>query len=545
MMRNNDPEAVPIAWPARRQVNHVMNHKVPSASFLLASAQADSVKPFSGGPKPRNTLKTSPNLPTSQANFNQLSKPKLRGGNQQALNVEVSKGSNVRSMPHATKTDSNFSETPPAKRQKTVHTSSNSPIAINDHDPIDDIPVDQVNFGRSHSGSRAPSSQSQGSMVSKARTGPTFTLREYNNVERLMDSGAKGKRRNQNARRTMSASSSPLMDPSSRSNPIEIPGDDELEDSAGMPKSQTSTAWRGTIRTDATEARRNPSKKISHQLRTDGTKSVYFDGLKAAKFTSTSERMRSTFSPGLPGATQNGDENMRNKFIPLNGKSRGADLSSDELDLPTTVGVHANLSPLPPVKRPAQISAKSSSSTVKSSTQCDDTGGLEPSNIKAKFPGKVSNKPATTRSHNTASRREEAEPPWSIPLRGLNLRGSGQMRKDEGLGLVYNEDSESFSVHRNGKVISTPTSSLQIQPKKIQKALWELGGSKIRIESSRSGNEDNILDIDLCNEKDVNKLLKKLQTSTFFSVMGKDRYVPFGEEPYRYIFSNSIKIVNT
>lgn len=348
---------------------------------------------------------------------------------------------------------------------------------------------------------------------------------EYRKVEEMMDSRPQSKKQRHNDNLNYPADNVLLPSSPKRSPqpiPIEISGDE----------SQTTTIsnegpgppYRGTARQPPPAANRTKSNIPKFPKEgANPTRSPYFNEpeprannkVKQKVLTEESTREKS------PGLAQ--------KFVAADGTRRGSDVNAssdaDELQsAPTTVGQNADPDAVFDVKDMRSKSpSKHSYSTMKAITQTDDLAILAPSTIKSDFPsfnakGRNSGRPTRPAPHD-----HEAKPPWSVRLAAISL--PEEFFKNDDLGLVHDRNQNEYYVQMRGSAIRTPHCSLQILPLKLQKILWEKTGTRVRLESSRSGTEDNVLDLEFASEHDVADLLHRLQESNHLSVVGKTRYV--------------------
>ncbi|KAL8721183.1 MAG: hypothetical protein Q9225_002069, partial [Loekoesia sp. 1 TL-2023] len=122
-------------------------------------------------------------------------------------------------------------------------------------------------------------------------------------------------------------------------------------------------------------------------------------------------------------------------------------------------------------------------------------------------------------------------PQQNSPPRGLPLCAyyhQGRIYKIDGLEFGYNESDKSYEIHHNGANLAKIHPDLRIQTQKLQKIFWALEGKKMRFESSSTmdnNNVDPILDIEMCHEKDVQRLLAMLQESRAVFVKGESQAI--------------------
>lgn len=493
---------------------------------------ADERKIIPGGPQPRNTLSRAA-FPTGPA-VNRKTAPNPRNGTQHALAVEIHKGGNVNSTSKTREQDEALPSPPSAKRRKLDHQASQvSPASSGQTDPLDRLSPHAISFHASQGVSRAPSrapsasANSQASGLPMKRNG-SF---EYRKVEEMMDSKPKSKKQRRSDNQNYQADhkllpSSPKR--SSMSDPIDISGD-ESHITKTKPRAALRPTYQGTAR--------QPPPTVN------GTKSNSSRSLKDRVHPAQSPYFN---QPGLPTPRANGNVKQKlisqnvsrekspglaQKFVATDGTRRGSDVNAssdaDELQsAPTTVGQNADPGAVFTVKEMRLNSpSKHSSSTLKATPPMHDLTVLPPSTIKSDFSSSNAQSRNGGRPTRSAPRDQEAKPPWSVALAAISLPGALFTADD--LGLVYDQKQGEYYIQRHGSAIRTPYSSLQIQPMKLNKILWERTGTKVRLESSRSGTEDNVLDLEFASERDLSDLLRRLQNSKSvpFSVVAKPGYV--------------------
>ena len=450
-----------------------------------------------------NTLTTSRNLP----NQTYSAFPPARGGHQQALAVEVSRGGNVDKLAHAHNSDANFPALPSAKRQKTRHVSS--PDTISSDDPIDELPPESVHFGPSQNANKATSSHSQGS--DRRRQSKTVSnANEYNRVEDMMASNPRNARRHNG--RGGQKGSSPLLESLSRTSSFEMALEDEQK--SVLP---ARTPYKGTLRNlqDASRANgvngghtRNPPNTSPHS---------------DVKPTLPPRPKESTQDVSIKLSNGLQDEGLRTKFRSSDGKRRGIDdLGSDELAGPATNGKHADVAPLSPGKRHQHVGSKSTT-TTKAALSPKDSLETERSNIKPTVFQTI--EPKNGKAKRSADFEEaylEEKPSWSMPLAALVLPGKKDaMYREPGMVLVFEEETGDYYVKMGGRPLCNGPWRLQIRPRIVQKILLEKSGPKVRLESSKIGVADNVLDLEFKSEKAAVDLVKRVQNDSS-NVLVKD-----------------------
>ena len=347
-----------------------------------------------------------------------------------------------------------------------------------------------------------------------------------------MDSKSKRKKQRENGLRKYQADlellpSSPKR--SKKSIPIDISGD-ESQSASTNPKEASRSTYRGTARQplptgNGTKA--NTSKPLKE--RTTPTQSPYFSkpGLPAPR-----SNVNVKQKPFSQNSAREKSPGLAQKFVAADGTRRGSDVNAssdaDELQsAPTTVGQNADPDVVFTTKDMRSNSpSKHSSSTLKATSSTDDLPVVAPSIIKSDFPNSNAKRRNDGRPSRPVLLDQETKPTWSVSLAGISL--PGLLYKNEDLGLVYDEKEKEYHIRERGERIHSLYSSLRIQPTKLMKIWWEKNGVRLRLESSRSGAEDNVLDLEFASERDVQDLLRRVQNvqnSKALSVGSKNKYV--------------------
>ena len=439
------------------------------------------------------------------------------------MDTQVTIGDNVEKLPQRFDLDVSI---PSPKRQKTRPSDhSPDPIQRPGDKELELLNADGYTISRvppSHKPRQPASIKSLGSvMYVNAKPLVDNRVKEYLSVENTMDSNGKkrtkhhGNRFRANCSMSSNISGIPANPASSESNPIDLSGDDGPEEDKRKQRPQTTDRGIGRDRTKATPAAEDVNGLP--QPRDTGERSKHFEDPGIRDF---------HIRPQSVTKSQNGI--LARQFRDTNGKRRSKDLScsSDELDSATTVGVVVNRSPtrqLTPQPRSRHSTpTKDSSSTQKVRTPAEKEVSVPPSIVRT-----------TTFSVSGAKRQgqklsayqnhygQEKTPSWGIPLAGISF--GGQFKRSKGLGLEFDEKTQSYVILDEGKNLTTSHSSLRIQPNKLLKVYWAESGGKVRFESSKSGNNDTKLDLELQSEKDLHDLLERLQYGKSIRVASKPR----------------------
>lgn len=491
------------------------------------------VKIPSGGPRPTNTLN---NGLTSHANIIQPARRKLRGRDLNQLQFETSRGSNVRPMPHATSHDEGetFAVSLP-KRQKISHQSySSSPGSARSADDIlDGLDPATVTFGPSQASERfnqaisINSFNSQSPVPQTQRKASLSGNREYRYVEKLMDSTPASKKRQkfrtgiQNEQLNHGLpSSSPV---SSLSNLIDISGIDDEESLDNKSHGAHHPSGQGPAGKPvaATEEPKSISSKTA-QGRSTGKISPFFNEPSLPPFKANGTRNQEKARQDTRIDIDKRSDRLNDQFRPIDGDPRtsGVSMSSDIDELQSvgnTVGNNPDLDFSSLTKRSRRDSPSECPTKISQAISTDEEeSGMGRSNIRQSNFQPA--KPEAQNDTRTMGRLREKKSPWFVELAAVSL--SGSLVSDGNIALVHDEKSASYVVRRDGVL-----TSLRIQPQKLLRIHWEGSGRKVRFMSSKSGTDDNVLDLEFRKEKDVHQLLKRVDVQAGSKVESRDRYV--------------------
>ena len=347
-------------------------------------------------------------------------------------------------------------------------------------------------------------------------------VKEYLSVENTMDSKCKKKAKHRGNRfrshfpMASNLSGTPLNRTSSESNPIDLLGDERPEED--KKKQRPQTTFHGTAK--------DGSKAVSSTGSVDDLSQFRDTGERSRHFGASGKRALQT---AAPDASKPGNRKLAQQFIDTMGNRRIIDVgySSDELDSATTIGIVNKSSEkqfTPQAKSRRSSPMKYPSSSQKSMSSIQNEVSVPPSIL-----------PATTFSNSGAKRQgqkisahrnsysQEKKAPWGIPLSGISF--GGEFKRSKSLGLEYDEHTQSYIVRDEGKNLTASYPSLRIQPAKLLKIFWADSGGKIRFESSKSGNDDTKLDLEVQSGKDCRDLLARLQDGNVVKVIGRSRHI--------------------
>ncbi|KAL8772792.1 MAG: hypothetical protein Q9209_002137 [Squamulea sp. 1 TL-2023] len=329
---------------------------------------------------------------------------------------------------------------------------------------------------------------------------------EYHAVEDLMNSSVKKSKRHKNRHRNGTQDTSATEGSSfasSKSESLEMLDTDLTASPIAKPVYQ-GTAYLHPSRRSQTASKSDPGRSAADR-------SPFFPPHTPEASINSKEQPRK-----IAGGSSATEPRMRDQYRDSDGRQRGGADSADELD-----NAEPNSRALSPVKSarsksPTKIGQSIPTHRLSIKDQLKDPRPAQ-SNIKPFIftkAAKNGSRLQVTPYH--AKYPDEKPAPWNMPLRAYNSQG--QTHKDDGLGLVYNESEKSYDIHCSGNNLAKRQRNLQIRPHKLQRIRWALEGTKMRFESSLTAGVDNVLDVELCTQKDVQTLNKALQEGGSFKV---------------------------
>ena len=263
-------------------------------------------------------------------------------------------------------------------------------------------------------------------------------------------------------------------------------------------------------------------------MRDTGEQSHYFQ--KSASEIKTENNPfepRSSDTLGTIGShTHISEPRSNEQFRATDGKKRNAEYSSS----PDELAISSETVPFQIIPKsmrtgttpPSLGSAKSSFSTRKVSTTRVALNGLAPSSVPVSaFRHSAPSKSKLRNPNQQAKLTGESEQRWGIRLAAVTVRG--EMLRSPNLGIQFNPRTASYEIVDGGRNLTTDDASLQIQPRKLRRAIFSTSGSNIRLSSSKSVNCDPVLDIELYCEKDCQELLTRLENESSFDVHVESR----------------------
>ena len=445
----------------------------------------------------------------------------IDGRKKRALETQIIVGNNVEKVPEILDLEEIV---PIAKRQKTKP-SDHSPDAIQsavNNKNLESLELGDYTVTRVEPACKPSQPSSVLSMGSVRQVnGRSFIgtrLPEYRSVEKTMDSKTKPRRRGNSSqpRPLVPPKYSPLRkDSSTESLPIDISGIGLPE--GGKKKKRLQPAYRGTAREPTKETVATTSNIGIYRVQDKGERSRHFGNAG-----------RSVPQPQGESSPPVRDEYIAHQFRDTNGKrkSMGNGSSSDELVSEAPSAIVTDKSP---VKRMSpQPRSRRSSPTRKFVTapitphSADDELSL-PSSIvpQTKFSASGIRKRTQKLSPHKNKCTEEKAAPWGVQLSGIVF--AGNFKRTDALGLEYDENSQNYVVLDEGKSLTNQYQELRIQPKKLLRALAADSGGKVRFESSKSGNNESKLDLELHSEKGMRDLFMRLQQESEIEIVRKPR----------------------
>ncbi|KAI4180106.1 MAG: hypothetical protein LQ346_007062 [Caloplaca aetnensis] len=214
---------------------------------------------------------------------------------------------------------------------------------------------------------------------------------------------------------------------------------------------------------------------------------------------------------------------LRDQYRDTDGRRRsGVDRSSSD-ELVAAEPIWRELSPVKTTR--AQTPVRASQRGSPASTLVEDESlnvqeiqsNIRPSTFTQSLKDDVR---PTSRMHQ-GNNVKEVSASWSIPIRAYYSRG--HTHQDNSLELVYNDKCISYDIHQGAYNLAKANPELRILPGKLHKIFWAREGTKMRFHSPKVGTNDGILDIELCCEKDVQKLNTVLQKKHSMSVKGESK----------------------
>jgi len=437
-------------------------------------------------------------------------------------------------MPHSTVLEDSFT-VPAAKRRKTTHqTSSPNSGSISD-EVLDRLGPQGVTFGSSQIASQAPSAHSQEIGIQIKRGGSsTGSLTEHKSVERMMNSDPitkkKARRANSQIQQYHHGLPIPLPSISTASQPIDISGEDDedimdSEPTVTLPK----PLYRGTARVPPSKENAVNTSRLFQTGDTLRRTSPYFTNRFSVENRTDGTRNHGSVESQIPKRTENQSGRLASKFVFESGARRGSGfhLSSDrdELDQTgNTVRPPADARAFSPTKQARRSSpSKGSSSTRKAESDAEQQDGLDRSTIKHSTWLSPEPKDASdVRNIGGRIRDGESKPPLDFELAAISVCESLLHGND--WALVHDASNESYRVQKSGRFFTARNSSLRIDPEKLQKIDFGTSGGKVRFSSSKSGNDDYVLDLQFRKEKDTAAIVKRLSNACSGKVTSHERY---------------------
>ncbi|KAL8895124.1 MAG: hypothetical protein Q9192_003831 [Flavoplaca navasiana] len=452
-----------------------------------------------GGPRPINTL--SRGVPTSTQTFSRrLNAPRQTG---QQLETGTIVGDNVKYTTLGYSLDPFHLAEPSPKRRKVEQqrNSQNSPHVVDGSDEAEQLLVDDdvVSVKHINNVSEDGVSGNNKPIVNWGNSRPTRPQgREYHAVENLMNSTVPSSKKHKNRHKNGTHSTLVVEGSSFASSNSESV---ELLDAELNVDPSAKEPYKGTANLHPPRRSQMASKADTRRRTSD--RSPYFSTVTPQMVFSKPDNRSKNVKRSSPPT----EIRLRDQYRDSDGKQRGGAESADELDVAEPNS--RALSPVKPARNQSPTKKTQSEATRRLSIEDElNDPHTARSDIKpSTFTGMSSNG-----SHTKVSRSkylDEMPAPWSMPLRAYNFRG--QTHKDDATALVFNNAEKSYDVKSSGENLANRHPDLRIRPEKLQKILWALDGTKMRFQSSKTIDVDNILDIEVRGEKDVQKLNALMQ----------------------------------
>lgn len=463
-----------------------------------------------------NTLKRIANIRSISPNNRYIGQDHANERKRPVLETATSTGDNVQSISQHSEILVDLDRSRPKRPKHESHSSSeNYPDLCEEtfdpRRPYNYTVTRQKSQGRSQGkGSQGPSNYSQA--PGTGRCPVNAEVKEFVSIEQTMKNGEKplSKRRQHKSGNHLQsdypsiATEIPTSSLSLDSDSIQSPLQHKQEIVKPVPRLR----YKGTARLQSPGTNHGRSKSKFREQPGNGGQSQHLHNNFHPQSLPNDQDLQDLSNSKGQGRL-NGPSKLHDKFFDSDGKRRGEvwstdrySSSSDELAREVTVGDNARKLSSPKYSRP--------NSPIKSSLS--NATGLERSRIPAtKFTSSRDVRPTKGAPTQQTTYPGENEASWSIELSCVNIAGpAGESVRGPNLALVFVDIREAYEIRKNGRNLTATNPSLQIQPKKILKVMWATDSTKIRFQSSKTGNSDSVLDIEMGSDKDVADLLKKI-----------------------------------
>lgn len=466
------------------------------------------------GPQPKNTLSQANHHLQQDQNHRALAN--IPPSNRRGIQVEVIKGDNVAKHTQGLNEFVTLEERP-TKRLKTGPTSLDQISQIASSDGVDELGWQE---GATRSLVRNNQRTSQTSSIpsqGRERPKPCFDIPEFQNVEYTMNSDPSRKHKGKWRGRRLpiedtngnDTSVLPVHNATSAASPIDLSDDEETTKPPSAATNQS--RYQGT----ANEAHKKfLAQKVSLRslpVQDTGGTSRYF--ARRTKASDNHVLPVVDLPDRLPQQeVELKDDRPDDKFRATNGKARSKEPNSspDVLSGDTTMGSTSR-----------QVSpSKGSSSTRKGSPTKESQSGFPPSHYSSTAFGVADKKHKSTAPVKQQRSAKEASAPWGIRLAAVSVED--RMHLSSGLGLQHSPNDDAYDVIDGGNNWASQNLSFRVQPAKLRRVWFSFTGAMLRFESARSEGTDHTLDIELCSEKDMAALTKKLQEKHSFRISGEE-----------------------
>ena len=282
----------------------------------------------------------------------------------------------------------------------------------------------------------------------------------------------------------------------------------EKDNSAVTPR-----LYKGTAKVTKVDLSRIKANMNGSRRRDFGEKSEYFANPELPTSVIYHDH-ESQASLSVHEGNKGSGSSLHNQFRDERGNRRGSsgrNISSDELDGETTVGVRSVVNKGSPPKTILYSSSSKKLTLASEPTSPKDlNSGLAPSSIKATdFTNRREMVRGPSEQHHKSSQGQGKAAEWSIDL--VYFYTGQTIMNGPDLKLTLNEEDCNFYITTRGKKASVGGSDLRIQPKKVREIMLEKDGKKVRIETCKSENFDTKIDMETFTERDATVFARKLQ----------------------------------
>lgn len=436
-----------------------------------------------GGPRPQNTLSVSWNGSGGDHDQRSRNRHHNRNFGTGELPYNISYGNNLshhQSHVRGARNGPAPSDLHPHKRRKTEHPTNSAVYPTDSSSPIEELPPKDVEFGNWSSRRNAPLTKTM-NFQNRRRENGFANLNHVHNVERMMSSSGKSNQ----AFRPYNGIDSPSGLPRRRNS---------SELATGVNHASKSALLKGRLPNKDLHAGR---RKVSHNFGDRDKKGSKLDPspatIQSRSHTDSDEanhgqKLSSQFRAKLRGQDQEPQD----------------DLSTDELEEPAPV---LRVSPSRNRRKSSPMKTSTSSNACMPARQDIEPSIIVPTTFQKK--GTRSRKKA----HDSfVSDIEEDQPmSWRAVVKAINIPGKSEITPLSNTYLVQGLDRETFWFVENGVQLHFTPYMDTIQSRKLFSCLWEENGGKIRLQSSKCGSMDNVLEFEFASHKKLTELIEKTE----------------------------------